>query len=110
MPHAFINGIRLAFERYGRGERVLFIMGSSAGGRVWTMSQTPAVVAAGYQAVTFDNRGIPPSDVPPGRYALADLIADTEGLIEAIGGEPCHIVGTSMGAVVAQELALRRPD
>ncbi|MEU7874936.1 alpha/beta fold hydrolase [Dactylosporangium sp. NPDC049140] len=109
MPHAFTNGIRLAFERYGRGERVLFIMGSSAGGRVWTMHQTPAVVAAGYQAVTFDNRGIPPSDVPPGRYSLADLIADTEGLIEAIGG-PCRVVGTSMGAVVAQELALRRPD
>ena len=109
MPHVFTNGIRLAFERYGRGERVLFIMGSSAGGRVWTLHQTPAVVDAGYQAVTFDNRGIPPSDVPPGRYSLEDMVADTKGLIEAIGAGPCRIVGTSLGALIAQELAIRWP-
>jgi pimeloyl-ACP methyl ester carboxylesterase len=110
MPYVYTNGIRLAFERQGRGERVLFIMGSSAGGRVWTVHQTPAVVAAGYQAVTFDNRGIPPSDVPPGRYSLDDMVADTKGLIEAIGAAPCRIVGTSLGAVVAQELAIRWPE
>jgi pimeloyl-ACP methyl ester carboxylesterase len=110
VPHVFTNGIRLSFERHGRGERVLFIMGSSAGGRVWTLHQTPAVVAAGYQAITFDNRGIPPSEVPPGRYCLDDMVADTVGLIEAIGATPCRIVGTSLGAVIAQELAIRRPD
>jgi pimeloyl-ACP methyl ester carboxylesterase len=110
MPYVFTNGIRLAFERHGRGERVLFIMGSSAGGRVWTLHQTPAVVAAGYQAITFDNRGIPPSQVPPGRYSLDDMVADTKGVIEAIGAAPCCIVGTSLGAVVAQELAIRWPE
>lgn len=110
MPYVFTNGIRLAFERHGRGERVLFIMGSSASGRVWTLHQTPAVAAAGYQAITFDNRGIPPSDVPPGRYSLDDMVADTKGLIEAIGAAPCRIVGTSLGAVVAQELAIRWPE
>ncbi|MFI5916514.1 alpha/beta fold hydrolase [Dactylosporangium sp. NPDC051541] len=110
MPYVFTNGIRLSFERHGRGERVLFIMGSSAGGRVWTMHQTPAVVAAGYQAITFDNRGIPPSDAPPGRYSLDDVVADTKGLIEAIGAAPCRIVGTSMGALIAQELAIRWPE
>jgi len=110
MPYVFTNGIRLSFERHGRGERVLFIMGSSAGGRVWTLHQTPAVVAAGYQAVTFDNRGIPPSDVPPGRYSLDDMVADTKGLIESIGAAPCRIVGTSLGAIIAQELAIRWPE
>jgi pimeloyl-ACP methyl ester carboxylesterase len=110
MPYVFTNGIRLAFERHGRGERVLFIMGSSAGGRVWTLHQTPAVVAAGYQAITFDNRGIPPSDVPDGRYSLEDMVADTKGLIDAIGAAPCRIVGTSLGAVIAQELAIRWPE
>jgi pimeloyl-ACP methyl ester carboxylesterase len=109
MPYVFTNGIRLAFERHGRGDRVLFIMGSSAGGRVWTLHQTPAVVAAGYQAITLDNRGIPPSDAPPGRYTLDDMVADTKGLIEAIGSAPCRIVGTSLGAVIAQELAIRWP-
>lgn len=110
MPHVFTNGIRLAFDRHGRGERVLLIMGSSAAGRVWTLHQTPALAAAGYQAITFDNRGVPPSDEPPGRYSLDDLVADTKGLIEALGAAPCRIVGTSMGALIAQELAIRWPE
>ncbi len=97
MPHVFTNGIRLAFDRHGRGERVLFIMGTSASGRVWTLHQTPALVAAGYQAITFDNRGVPPSEAPPGRYSLDDMVADTKGLIEAIGAAPCRIVGHLAG-------------
>lgn len=109
MPHVFTNGIRLTYERSGKGERVLLIMGTSASGRAWTLHQTPALVQAGYQAVTFDNRGIPPSDVPPGRYSLADMVADTKGLIEALDAAPCRIVGTSLGAQIAQELAIRWP-
>jgi pimeloyl-ACP methyl ester carboxylesterase len=110
MPYVSTNGVRLAYERAGRGERVLLIMGSSAAGRVWTMHQTPALIEVGYETVTFDNRGIPPSDAPPGQYSLADLAADTEGLIEALGIGPCRLVGASMGAMIAQELASRRPD
>jgi pimeloyl-ACP methyl ester carboxylesterase len=110
MPHVFTNGIRLAFERSGRGERVLLIMGSAASGRAWWPHQVPALTAAGYQAVTFDNRGVPPSEVPPGEYSLDDMVLDTAGLIEGIAAAPCRIVGVSLGAVIAQELAIRRPD
>src|SRR4051812_6350428 len=110
MPYAFTNGIRLVYDRWGRGERVLMIMGSGAGGRVWTLHQAPALALAGYQAVTFDHRGIAPSDTPPGTYALADMVADTKGLIEALGAAPCRIVGYSLGAMIAQELAIRHPD
>ncbi len=109
MPHVFTNGIRLAYERSGRGERVLLIMGSNAAGRVWTLHQTPALSRAGYQAITFDNRGIPPSDVPPGRYSVADMVADTKGLIEALDAAPCRIIGVSLGALIAQELAASWP-
>jgi pimeloyl-ACP methyl ester carboxylesterase len=104
------NGIRLAYQRAGHGEPVLLIMGTGAAGRVWTVHQTPALNAAGYETVVFDNRGIAPSDAPPGQYALADLVADTKGLIEALELGPCRIVGTSLGAVVAQELAIAHPD
>ncbi|MEW1775029.1 alpha/beta fold hydrolase [Streptomyces sp. NPDC086777] len=103
------NGIRLSYERHGSGPPVLFIMGTGAAGRVWTVHQTPAVVRAGYQAITFDNRGIPPSDCPPGRYALADLVSDTRGLIESLRLEPCRIVGVSLGALIAQELLISAP-
>lgn len=110
MPYASTNGIRLAYERAGRGERVLLIMGQAAGGNVWTTHQVPALNQAGYEAITFENRGIPPSDVPPGDYSLADLVADTAGLIEALDAGPCRLVGTSLGAIIAGELAASRPD
>lgn len=110
MPYVSINGIRLAYERAGRGERVVLIMGQAAGANVWTMFQVPALTAAGYEAITFDNRGMAPSDVPPGDYSLADLVADTAGLIEALDAGPCALVGTSMGAFIASQLAIARPD
>lgn len=110
MAHVFTNGIWLSYERFGRGEIVLMIMGQAAAGRVWTLHQTPALVQAGYQAVTFDNRGVPPSDAPAGKYSLADMVADTRGLIEALHAGPCRIVGASLGALIAQELAAGWPE
>jgi pimeloyl-ACP methyl ester carboxylesterase len=109
MPHVFTNGIRLSYERLGRGERVLLLMGSFAAGRVWSLHQAPALAAAGYQAVMLDNRGILPSDVPAGRYSMADMVADTRGVIEALELAPCRVVGTSMGALMAQELMIGWP-
>jgi pimeloyl-ACP methyl ester carboxylesterase len=110
MPLVSVNGIRMSYERSGRGTSVLLIMGSAAAGRVWTMYQTPALERAGYECVTFDHRGVPPTDVPPGRYAFADMVADVKGLIEACGLGPCRIVGTSLGAMIAQELAVAHPE
>ncbi len=110
MPFVTSNGIQLAYERSGRGGPVLMIMGSGAGGNVWTMHQVPALNRAGYEAITFDNRGLPPSDSPPGDYSLADVVADTVGLIEALDLGPCRLVGTSMGAIIATEVAASRPE
>jgi pimeloyl-ACP methyl ester carboxylesterase len=109
MAYAFCNGIRLCYERSGRGEMVLLVMGSGAGGKAWSLYQTPALVRDGYQAVTFNNRGVPPSDAPPGKYPLAELVADTRALIEALGAAPCRLVGVSMGALIVQELAIASP-
>lgn len=110
MPQLQANGIRIAYQRSGQGENVLLIMGSGAAGHVWTTYQTPALHRAGYQTITFNNRGIPPSDTPVGRYSLDDMVADTRGLIEALGIGPCRIVGISLGAMIAQELAIRWPE
>ncbi|WP_030926249.1 alpha/beta fold hydrolase [Streptosporangium amethystogenes] len=109
MPFLSTNGIRLSYQRFGQGEPVLLIMGSGAAGHVWTIHQTPALCQAGYETVIFDNRGIGASDAPPGKYSLADMVADTKGLIEALELGPCRIVGISMGAMIAQELAIESP-
>jgi pimeloyl-ACP methyl ester carboxylesterase len=110
MPFVRTNGVRLSYQRSGEGEPVVLIMGSSAAAHTWNMHQTPALNRAGFETVTFDNRGMPPSDRPEGDYRLADMVADTSGLIEALELGRCHLVGVSLGALIAQELALGRPD
>jgi pimeloyl-ACP methyl ester carboxylesterase len=109
MPLADVNGTKLNYEVIGSGEPVVLVMGSAASGRVWQLHQVPALVDAGYRAITFDNRGLGPSD-ETGEFTIDDLVADTAGLIEHLGLGPCRVVGTSMGAHIVQELALARPD
>jgi pimeloyl-ACP methyl ester carboxylesterase len=110
MPSAQINGVRLHYEDTGQGEPVVLVMGQGATGRGWHLHQVPALVAAGHRVVTFDNRGIPPSGECPEGFTIADLVADTAGLIEHLGLAPCRLVGVSMGAYVVQELMLAHPQ
>ncbi|MBO0880966.1 MAG: alpha/beta hydrolase, partial [Mycobacterium sp.] len=92
------------------GQLVVLIMGTGSPGRVWELHQVPALVAAGYRVCTFDNRGIAPSSECAGGMRIEELVADTAALIEFLGEGPAFVAGTSMGARVAQELALTRPD
>lgn len=112
MPIATVNGISLNYQVKGTGDLVVLIMGTGSPGRVWELHQVPALVEAGYRVCYFDNRGIAPSFESTQGMTIDDLVADTAGLIEQIrdGGEKVFVVGTSMGARVAQELALKRPD
>lgn len=110
MPIATLNGIRLNYNVTGTGPLVVLVMGSGSPGRVWNTYQVPALVKAGFRVVTFDNRGIAPSDEGADDMSIDDLAADTAALIEYLDGAPAHVVGISMGARVVQELALARPD
>jgi pimeloyl-ACP methyl ester carboxylesterase len=104
-----LDGTRLSYADQGAGPAVLLIAGSAARGRTWHLHQVPALVAAGYRVVTYDSRGIPPSDVPE-RITMADLVADAAGLIDRLGLAPCRVAGSSMGARVTAELCLSRPE
>ncbi|GAA3339028.1 alpha/beta fold hydrolase [Amorphoplanes nipponensis] len=110
MPVVPVNGIQLHYEEYGAGDPVVLIQGTGGGHQVWRLHQVPALTAAGHRVIVFDNRGIPPTSVCAGGFTVDDLVGDVAGLIEHVGAGPCHVVGTSMGAFVAQELALRRPE
>ncbi|MBW8091518.1 alpha/beta fold hydrolase [Streptomyces hygroscopicus subsp. hygroscopicus] len=101
---------RLAPVAAREGEPVVMIQGTGAGRTVWQLHQVPALTAAGFRVITFDNRGIPPTSECPGGFSLQDMVGDVVGLIEHLGTGPCRVVGTSLGAFVAQELALSRPD
>ncbi|MEU6131883.1 alpha/beta fold hydrolase [Saccharopolyspora sp. NPDC047091] len=110
MPFASVNGVRLHYDEFGAGEPVLLIMGSGGRGRAWHLHQVPALRAAGYRVVTFDNRGIAPSDLCADGFTVRDMVGDVVGLIEHLGLESVRVVGTSMGSYIAQELVLARPD
>lgn len=110
MPVSVINGINLGYEVTGHGKPVVMVMGTGASGRAWHLHQVPALVAAGYQVVTFNNRGIPPTDACTEGITVEDLVADTAALVQHLGLGPSRFVGTSLGAHVVQELCLSRPD
>ena len=109
MPFAPVNGISLHYSDAGSGDPVLLLMGSGSPGRVWHAHQVPALLAAGYRVITIDNRGIEPSSCPAA-FTVHDMVGDVAGLIEHLGLSDVRVVGTSLGAYVAQELALARPD
>lgn len=109
-PTVVRNGdVELSCTQVGSGPLVVMVMGTGSPGRVWHAHQQPALVAAGFRVVTFDNRGIAPSSECGEGFTLADLVADTAAVIEHFGG-PALVVGTSMGARIAQEIALSRPE
>jgi pimeloyl-ACP methyl ester carboxylesterase len=110
VPSARVNGINISYADTGRGPAVLMIMGTGARGRVWSAHQVPTLSDAGFRVVTFENRGTPPSDECVDGFELADLTTDTVALVEELGLGPCHVVGTSLGATIAQEVAGHRPD
>jgi pimeloyl-ACP methyl ester carboxylesterase len=68
------------------------------------------LVAAGCRVITFNPRGVPPSDVPEPPYSIEEMAADARGLIDEVAETPVVAVGYSMGALVIQELVLRRPE
>ena len=103
----FIDGIH--YEQAGSGPGVLLLAGNGARGRTWHLHQVPALTAAGFRVVTYDTRGVPPSATPE-VVTMADLVADAATLIEHLGLGPCRIAGSSMGARVAAELSLERPE
>ncbi|CAJ1579357.1 alpha/beta hydrolase [[Mycobacterium] wendilense] len=101
--------MNLAYEDRGHGEPVLFIAGQGGVGRTWDVHQVPTFRAAGYRVITFDNRGVGATAGCTG-FTTATVVADTAQLIEHLRVAPVRVVGASMGAYIAQELMLSRPD
>jgi pimeloyl-ACP methyl ester carboxylesterase len=101
--------VNLAYDDRGRGDPVLFIAGRGGAGRTWHLHQVPEFVRAGYRCVTFDNRGIGATENAEG-FTTDTMVADTAALIEKLDIAPVRIVAVSMGAFIAQELMLARPE
>jgi pimeloyl-ACP methyl ester carboxylesterase len=100
--------IRIASEERGSGFPVLLVMGLGYGRWGWEPLVGP--LAEAYRVVWYDNRGIGESDKPAGPYTAAQLAEDAVQVLDERGIERAHVVGTSLGGMVAQELALAHPE
>jgi 3-oxoadipate enol-lactonase len=108
MPKARVNGININYIVQGQGEPLVLISGYGSDQTGW-MFQTRAFKRY-CRVVTFDNRGIGKTDKPGGPYSIEMMADDTVGLMDYLGIEKAHILGTSMGAMIAQVIAINYPE
>lgn len=103
-----VAGREFHFERAGSGEPLLLIQGMSGTHVSWGRP-FKAALEESFDVVAFDNRGIGYSGPVDGPFTIAEMAADTVGLLDALGLETAHVVGISMGGMIAQELVLAHP-
>ena len=133
MPQITANGIPLEYDVHGpeTGEPILLIMGLGAQMTRWPQGMIDDLAGRGYRVIRHDNRDIGLShkfeeagapdmqavfaarmsgQAPPVPYLLSDMAADSAGLLDALGHDRAHIVGASMGGMIAQMLAAEHPQ
>jgi len=124
------TGITLEYEVHGEGDPLLLVMGLGGQLVAWPSSFIAGLVDRGFKVVTFDNRDIGLSTkidaAPPTKlqsalfsisrrfaksaYLLSDMAKDAVGLLDALNIERAHVVGMSMGGMIAQTMAIEHPS
>jgi 3-oxoadipate enol-lactonase len=102
------SGVRIAWERLGSGPPLLLIHG--LGYARWGWEPVVDELAEAHEVILFDNRGIGESDAPLGPYSARMLAEDAVSVLDAAGLERAHVLGTSLGGMVALEVALDWPE
>ncbi|MES2753931.1 MAG: alpha/beta hydrolase [Pseudomonadota bacterium] len=133
MPHVSTNGVELFYEDFGdpADPAILLVMGLGTQLIAWPDGLVDRLVAGSFRVIRYDNRDIGQSThlhgakaVSPIRamisarlgfkfpvaYTLTDMAADAIGLLDALGIERAHLVGASMGGMIAQLMAANWPD
>ena len=124
------NGITLEYEVHGEGDPLLLVMGLGGQLVAWPASFIAGLVDRGFKVITFDNRDIglstkidaaPPTKLQSAMvsisrrfaksaYLLSDMAKDAVGLLDALSIERAHVVGMSMGGMIAQTMAIEHPS
>jgi pimeloyl-ACP methyl ester carboxylesterase len=108
MPKVEVAGREFHYERGGSGEPLLLIQGMSGTHVSWGEPFKGALEES-FDVVAFDNRGIGLSGPVDGPFTIVEMAEDTAALLGELGLESAHVVGISMGGMIAQELALAEP-
>jgi pimeloyl-ACP methyl ester carboxylesterase len=133
MPQTHANGITIEYDEHGdpSAPPILLVMGLGAQMTLWPQELVDALVERGFRVIRYDNRDIglshkfdgakAPGMVkllllsrfgfkPKVPYSLADMADDGIGLLDALGIKQAHIVGASMGGMIAQHMAFSHPE
>ena len=106
MPFASVNGIDVHYRVAGAGpETIVLVNGLADDLETWAF-QEAELTAAGYRLLMFDNRGIGQTSKPAGPYSSRLLADDAKALVDHLGITDFHLMGVSMGGMIAQEYAL----
>jgi 3-oxoadipate enol-lactonase len=109
VPNIDIAGTDLYYERRGEGEPLLLIQGLGGNSLHWGEGFLGGL-EDGFELILFDNRGAGRSGPLEGEHTIADLASDALGLLDALKVDSAHVVGISMGGMVAQEIVLSAPE
>ncbi len=124
------NGIRIAYETFGErdGRPLVMVMGLGASMLMWHPDLCAMLAGRGFFVIRFDNRDIgrsshlrdaPPADVmaavtrgdaSSASYSLDDMAEDAFGLLDALDLPAAHVLGASLGGMIAQVMATRKPE
>src|SRR5690349_22422157 len=106
MPMTRVNDIDVNYKLEGDGpETIVLINGLADDLESWAFRMDD-LLGAGYRVLRFDNRGIGASSKPAGPYSSRMLADDAKALVDSLGISDFHLVGVSMGGMIAQEYAL----
>jgi 3-oxoadipate enol-lactonase len=108
MPTVSVRDVELYYEEHGSGDPLLCVMGFATDSTGWLM-QTPAF-AERHRTIVFDNRGVGRSSKPTGAYTIHEMADDAVALLDHLKVDRAHVLGVSMGGMIAQELVLRHPE
>lgn len=104
-----VDGVEIGYQIKGQGEPLLMVMGYAGTMDAWD----PVLVdrlADRYQVILFDNRNVGYSSTSPAEVTIPLMARDSLGLLKALDIDSAHVLGWSMGSIIAQEMALTRPD
>lgn len=108
MAEQQINGISMYYEVHGTGEPLILISGLGSDHTFW--QDSIPCLAAHFQVIVFDTRGIGQTDAPDDAYSIALFADDLAGLMDALSLKKANVLGLSMGGAIAQAFAAKHPD